>query len=292
MAKAIRPLGAEESAQILSVLSDLGFHQSNTTKKQLEFSGSNLPTIYIQNKGTLETPVFGNTVCFPPNLDYQNNPIEGFLHRPSKTGEFKSRNSNWTAFRQDTDSSISSEGVRSDFFSAEHLQSLLIQVISLYRTGKINFDDKKNNSMFSTASPNKRFQSKTIENKEVHEAKPTKSPLDDFHTEAKVPEGKPRAFFTYRYERSPKLRAAVLNKFGYKCAVCGFDFEKIYGQPGKNFIEVHHMVPVSEKEQENNVNNLRPLCPNCHRMIHRLYANLGPKEYLNAINILKSKIRK
>ena len=84
MAKAIRPLGAEESAQILSVLSDLGFHQSNTTKKQLEFSGSNLPTIYIQNKGTLETPVFGNTVCFPPNLDYQNNPIEGFLHRPSK----------------------------------------------------------------------------------------------------------------------------------------------------------------------------------------------------------------
>ena len=146
--------------------------------------------------------------------------------------------------------------------------------------------------MFSTASPNKRFQSKTIENKEVREAKPTKSPLDDFHTEAKVPEGKPRAFFTYRYERSPKLRAAVLNKFGYKCAVCGFDFEKIYGQLGKNFIEVHHMVPVSEKEQENNVNNLRPLCPNCHRMIHRLYANLGPKEYLNAINILKSKIRK
>ena len=72
MAKAIRPLGAEASAQILSVLSDLGFHQSNTTKKQLEFSGSNLPTIYIQNKGTLETPVFGNIMittifCRLPN---------------------------------------------------------------------------------------------------------------------------------------------------------------------------------------------------------------------------------
>ena len=48
MAKAIRPLGAEESAQILSVLSDLGFHQSNTTKKQLEFSGSNLPNLYTK----------------------------------------------------------------------------------------------------------------------------------------------------------------------------------------------------------------------------------------------------
>ena len=56
MAKAIRPLGAEESAQILSVLSDLGFHQSNTTKKQLEFSGSNLPTIYIVNFQRFSTP--------------------------------------------------------------------------------------------------------------------------------------------------------------------------------------------------------------------------------------------
>ena len=93
-------------------------------------------------------------------------------------------------------------------------------------------------------------------NPNVREVNATQSPLDDFNTEAKVPEGKPRAFFTYRYERSPKLRAAVLNKFGYKCAVCGFDFEKIYGQLGKNFIEVHHMVPVSEKERENDVNNL------------------------------------
>ena len=182
--------------------------------------------------------------------------------------------------------------MRSDFTSADHLKNLLIQVIDLYRSGKLNTAGNKKSLTFDATNPNKKNQPKAIKNTDTHEVNKTRSPLDEFHTEAKVPEGKPKAFFTYRYERSPKLRASVLNKFGYKCAVCGFDFEKIYGRLGKNFAEVHHLIPVSEKEQENDVNNLRPLCSNCHRMIHRLYTELEPKEYLDAIDILKSKIRK
>lgn len=291
MAKAIRPLAPQETEKVLSMLSNLGFHQSKITDKQIEFSGDNLPTIYLHNKRTKEEPLICGIVCFNPELDFERNHLEGFMHRPSQSGEFKSKISNWTAFPKDLINGGANEGVRSDFVSPEHLKNLVLQVMSLYRTGKVN-SKEKNNSLFTASNLNKKSQPKTIENKELHGANITKSPLDDFHTEAKVPEGKPRTFFTYRYERSPKLRAAVLNKFGYKCAVCGFDFEKIYGQLGKNFIEVHHMIPVSEKERENDVNNLRPLCSNCHRMIHRLYSSLEPEEYAGAIDLLKLTINK
>lgn len=233
MAKTIRPLKTDEAAQVLSMISKLGFHQSKITDKQIEFSGDNLPTFYLHNKRTKEEPLICGIVCFDPCLDFERNPIDGFVHRPSQSGEFKSRNSNWTAFPKDLTNGGANEGVRSDFASPDHLKSLLVQVISLFRAKKVNFQNRITTSALVSDSLKKETQSKVIGIKKLPELGTNKSPLDDFHTEAKVSEGKPRAFFTYRYERSPKLRASVLNKFGYKCAVCGFDFEKIYGQLGK-----------------------------------------------------------
>lgn len=74
------------------------------------------------------------------------------------------------------------------------------------------------------------------------------------------------------YERNRKARQECLKHYGYKCAVCGFDFEKEYGPIGHEFIEVHHIVPVSSIGKAYVVNpvlDLRPLCSNCHSMIHR-----------------------
>lgn len=56
------------------------------------------------------------------------------------------------------------------------------------------------------------------------------------------------------------------------CYACGFNFEKVYGERGKEFIEVHHIKPLSTLDEEIEVNpktDLVPLCANCHRMIHR-----------------------
>jgi hypothetical protein len=55
------------------------------------------------------------------------------------------------------------------------------------------------------------------------------------------------------------------------CEVCAFDFDKAYGARGKNFIEAHHNIPVSEitRSTKVTVDNLTMLCSNCHRMIHR-----------------------
>jgi 5-methylcytosine-specific restriction protein A len=53
---------------------------------------------------------------------------------------------------------------------------------------------------------------------------------------------------------------------------CGFDFEEVYGEIGKNFIEVHHVKPLYSKDEEVEVDpktDLICLCPNCHRMVHR-----------------------
>jgi 5-methylcytosine-specific restriction protein A len=53
---------------------------------------------------------------------------------------------------------------------------------------------------------------------------------------------------------------------------CGLNFEQTYGEIGRNFIEVHHVKPISEKGGSYEIDprgDLVPLCPNCHRMIHR-----------------------
>tara|TARA_R110002050_G_scaffold54303_4_gene122942 strand:- start:29513 stop:29710 length:198 start_codon:yes stop_codon:yes gene_type:complete len=46
----------------------------------------------------------------------------------------------------------------------------------------------------------------------------------------------------------------------------------MYGEIGKGFIHVHHLTPISEigkKYQIDPINDLRPVCPNCHSMLHR-----------------------
>ena len=55
------------------------------------------------------------------------------------------------------------------------------------------------------------------------------------------------------------------------CEICGFSFVDKYGDIGKDFIEAHHIKPVSEmKEGEStNINDLVMVCSNCHSMIHR-----------------------
>ena len=85
-------------------------------------------------------------------------------------------------------------------------------------------------------------------------------------------EGKVLQYYTTKYERNQANRAAAIKIHGNKCMACGFDFEDTYGELGKNFIEVHHIKPLSSVNQEVVINpetDLVCLCSNCHRMIHR-----------------------
>lgn len=84
-------------------------------------------------------------------------------------------------------------------------------------------------------------------------------------------EGASKTVLVNQYERSSVAKLKCLAHHGYKCAVCAFDFERTYGEIGKNYIHVHHIIPISEigKEYElNPITDLIPVCPNCHSMIH------------------------
>lgn len=75
-----------------------------------------------------------------------------------------------------------------------------------------------------------------------------------------------------RYERNPAARRACIDHWGLCCTVCTFNFEAAYGQLGAGYIHVHHLVPlaeIGEQYEVDAVNDLRPVCPNCHAMLHR-----------------------
>ncbi|MDN4619756.1 HNH endonuclease [Paenibacillus sp. PsM32] len=85
-------------------------------------------------------------------------------------------------------------------------------------------------------------------------------------------EGQVKYYYGKRYERDSKNRLLAVKKHGLNCYTCGFNFEAVYGERGKDFIEVHHIKPLSTLEEATEVNpetDLVPLCANCHRMIHR-----------------------
>jgi 5-methylcytosine-specific restriction enzyme A len=74
------------------------------------------------------------------------------------------------------------------------------------------------------------------------------------------------------YERDPRARKACLAHHGCICAVCGLNFEQRYGVLGRGFIHVHHLRPLSLTDGEyklDPVADLRPVCPNCHAMLHQ-----------------------
>jgi 5-methylcytosine-specific restriction protein A len=89
---------------------------------------------------------------------------------------------------------------------------------------------------------------------------------------ANLIEGTIKKIWVNVYERNTKARDACLEEFGTICSVCEFDFEKIYGAIGKRFIHVHHLRDLASIGKAYTVNpkeDLRPVCPNCHSMLHK-----------------------
>ena len=69
--------------------------------------------------------------------------------------------------------------------------------------------------------------------------------LDEIPNPETVYEGAKKEIFVNSYERSREARDKCIAARGCKCSVCGMDFEKTYGELGKGFIHVHHIVPIS-----------------------------------------------
>ncbi|KQT34065.1 MrcB family domain-containing protein [Methylophilus sp. Leaf414] len=76
-----------------------------------------------------------------------------------------------------------------------------------------------------------------------------------------------------RIERNPKLVKQAKQIHGFVCQACGFNFESVYGDIGKGYIEAHHLEPISKlkgtKVSRDPKKDFAVLCSNCHRMIHK-----------------------
>ncbi len=90
--------------------------------------------------------------------------------------------------------------------------------------------------------------------------------------DSSISEGARKPIIVNRYERDPRARQRCISKHGYKCFACSVLLEDIYGPLASKFVEVHHTTPlyeVGEKHEVSPENDLVPVCPNCHAIIHR-----------------------
>lgn len=101
-------------------------------------------------------------------------------------------------------------------------------------------------------------------------------------------EGSSKSGYRSYYERDAGLRTKAIAIHGTRCMVqgCGFDFGTRYGTRGVDYIEVHHIKPISTAGGEHLVNpktDLAVVCANCHRMIHRRASDVLSIEELGEI---------
>jgi putative restriction endonuclease len=99
----------------------------------------------------------------------------------------------------------------------------------------------------------------------------TLSRTDEVPPRVRLVEGSVCRFSVSAYDRNRIARAKCVEHYGPTCVVCGFNFGDIYGPLAEGFIHVHHIRPLSDIGVEYEVDpitDLRPVCPNCHAVIH------------------------
>lgn len=120
---------------------------------------------------------------------------------------------------------------------------------------------------------------------------------EEINAPERFPEGTKRQICVNVYERSKPARDACIKHYGYKCYICGFSFQQVYGDLGKDFIHIHHLRLLSTIREDYSIDpiqDLRPVCPNCHAMIHQTDPPMSVgelKKILNAKNLPMKKVQ-
>ncbi|MBU7575481.1 MAG: HNH endonuclease [Hydrogenophaga sp.] len=103
-----------------------------------------------------------------------------------------------------------------------------------------------------------------------------------------VIEGAKKQIVVNAYERDSTAKLRCIKRWDCVCFVCKFDFHAVYGDLGKGFIHVHHLKPIHTIGEEyvlDPENDLRPVCPNCHAMLHRKKDVLSIEELVGLLKL-------
>lgn len=162
--------------------------------------------------------------------------------------------------------------------TGSRLEQPSIQDLIKPSTNVYIFYREDNRSPFTFAGLGRAKQTKDVSPVEVvwsFAADPAAHPeilAEEITEPERVFEGAKKSVTVNVYERDPNARRKCIKHWGVACVVCGFDFETRYGSLGEGFIHVHHLKPLAEVGEQyelDPINDLRPVCPNCHAMLHR-----------------------
>jgi predicted HNH restriction endonuclease len=104
---------------------------------------------------------------------------------------------------------------------------------------------------------------------------------DEILAPADLIEGAVRTITVNAYERDPEARDRCIAAHGTDCHGCRMNFGAVYGSIAEGYIHVHHLRPLSEVREAHAVDpvaDLRPVCPNCHAVLHRRVPVLSIEE--------------
>ncbi|QVK19513.1 HNH endonuclease [Mycoplasmatota bacterium] len=114
---------------------------------------------------------------------------------------------------------------------------------------------------------------------------------EDLNEVGSLKEGAKKQIIVNKNERNLSAREECIKFYGAKCQICGFDFGSFYGKDFEGKIHVHHKKPISQINEEyevNPINDLIPVCPNCHLIIHsKTGESFSINEVKEFINITK-----
>lgn len=179
--------------------------------------------------------------------------IPGLTHRPVKSSRDRSRPLIWAT--------SSSHEVLPELVKCEQVWTALreasgrVQVASRSAGNRDDHNTGRGNrrlSEFWTSIP--------------HNVFPDEMPMSE-----PLVEGATSRTVVTIYERSRKARNECIRAHGTTCCVCDVSLDIIYGPIASKVIHVHHVRPLSARGGEHAVdpvNDLRPVCPNCHTVIH------------------------
>ena len=87
---------------------------------------------------------------------------------------------------------------------------------------------------------------------------------------ATYPEGHVETVYVNRYERDPRNRREAIKRHGTRCFGCKLEMRERYGEIANGFVHIHHINPLATVSGAiaPDLDDLIPLCPNCHAVVH------------------------